>query len=122
MNKHQPPKLPYRFFRWYCHPDYLEDLEGDLLERFETTRKETGQRDANWQFIKDVLKLFRPGLIRPVGLSDRLINDGMYKNNFKIAYRNILKDKIFAVLNVFGLALGIAACIIIFRYVEFERS
>ncbi len=36
MNKSAtPPKLLLRFFRWYCHRDYLEDIEGDLLERFE---------------------------------------------------------------------------------------
>jgi putative ABC transport system permease protein len=41
MNKiPSPPKLPLRFFRWYCHPDYQEDIEGDLQERIKRKVKE----------------------------------------------------------------------------------
>lgn len=28
--KTNPPKLPLRFFRWYCHPKMLKYIEGDL--------------------------------------------------------------------------------------------
>ena len=30
----QPPPWLLRFFRWFCHPDFVEDIEGDLLERY----------------------------------------------------------------------------------------
>ena len=46
----------------------------------------------------------------------------MFTNYLKIAFRNILKNKIYSLLNVFGLALGIAACFFIFQYVHFEKS
>ena len=35
MSKNHPPKLLLAFFRWFCHPDFVEDIEGDLLERYE---------------------------------------------------------------------------------------
>jgi len=46
----------------------------------------------------------------------------MLKNYFKIAYRNLLKNKIFSLVNIFGLAIGMAACFFIFLYVRFELS
>ena len=38
-----PPKWSLRFFRWYCHLDYQEDIEGDLMERFEGRLEEEGK-------------------------------------------------------------------------------
>jgi putative ABC transport system permease protein len=46
----------------------------------------------------------------------------MLLNFFKIAYRNLLKSKIFSLVNILGLALGMAACFFIFAYVHFESS
>ncbi|MEQ8574242.1 MAG: permease prefix domain 2-containing transporter, partial [Fulvivirga sp.] len=59
--KQHPPKLPLRFFRWFCNPDFIEDIEGDLLERFEHNVNEKSVRHARWTFAKDVIRLFRPG-------------------------------------------------------------
>jgi putative ABC transport system permease protein len=46
----------------------------------------------------------------------------MLKNYFKIAWRNILRHKGYAAINIFGLAIGIAACLLILQYVSFELS
>lgn len=46
----------------------------------------------------------------------------MIKNYLKIAFRNILKNKLFSVLNVLGLAIGIAASLLIILYARFELS
>ena len=46
----------------------------------------------------------------------------MVSDYLKIAWRNILKNKVFAMINIFGLALGLAACILIMQYVRFEWS
>ncbi|MDR3711428.1 MAG: ABC transporter permease [Puia sp.] len=46
----------------------------------------------------------------------------MFTNFFKIAYRSLLKNKIFSLVNIFGLAIGMAACFFIFEYVHFEKS
>jgi len=37
----------------------------------------------------------------------------MFKNYIKIAFRNILKQKAYSIINIFGLALGLAACILV---------
>ncbi len=46
----------------------------------------------------------------------------MIKNYFKIAWRNITKYKVYAGINILGLAIGIAACLLILQYVAFEMS
>jgi putative ABC transport system permease protein len=46
----------------------------------------------------------------------------MYENYLKIAFRNLLKKKAYSAINIFGLGLGIACCMLIFMYVEYERS
>lgn len=46
----------------------------------------------------------------------------MFQNYFKIAWRNILRQKGYASINIFGLAIGISACLLILQYVFFELS
>src|SRR6476661_10910749 len=46
----------------------------------------------------------------------------MFKNYFKTAWRNITRQKGYALINIVGLAIGIAACLLILQYVSFELS
>ena len=46
----------------------------------------------------------------------------MLKNNIKIAWRNIIKNRGIFSLNIAGLALGIASCLIIMLFVVDELS
>ncbi len=46
----------------------------------------------------------------------------MLINYLKIAWRNILKNKLWSFINVASLALGIAACLVIFLFIQDEKS
>src|SRR5215218_4404008 len=46
----------------------------------------------------------------------------MLKNYFKTAFRNLARNKGYTSINVFGLAIGIAACLLIFLVLRFETS
>lgn len=46
----------------------------------------------------------------------------MLKNYFKIAWRNIVRHKSYSAINVSGLSVGIAACLLIFVVVQYELS
>ncbi len=46
----------------------------------------------------------------------------MLKNYFKIAFRNLFKNKVYSSINIFGLAVGVACCILIALYVQNEWS
>lgn len=46
----------------------------------------------------------------------------MLKNYFKIALRNLIKHRVYTLINVAGLALGMVCCILIFLWVQDEIS
>ena len=46
----------------------------------------------------------------------------MIKNYFKIAWRNITGNKLFAGLNIVGLAIGMCVCITLFASISYELS
>ncbi|MFZ1798859.1 MAG: ABC transporter permease, partial [Chitinophagaceae bacterium] len=46
----------------------------------------------------------------------------MFKNYFKIALRNLQRNKIFSIINIVGLALGLACAMLIILYVKDEVS
>jgi putative ABC transport system permease protein len=46
----------------------------------------------------------------------------MFQNYLTLAVRNLLKRKLYSFINIFGLAIGVAVCLIILKYVDFELS
>jgi putative ABC transport system permease protein len=46
----------------------------------------------------------------------------MFKNYLKIALRNLFKQKLYSFINIIGLAIGIASCILIYLFVQNELS
>jgi putative ABC transport system permease protein len=46
----------------------------------------------------------------------------MFKNYILSSYRNLLRNKFFSLINILGLAIGMAACILIAQYIVFEKS
>lgn len=46
----------------------------------------------------------------------------MLSNYFKIAIRNLVKTKLYSLVNILGLAIGMTACLLILHYVSYEKS
>lgn len=46
----------------------------------------------------------------------------MFKNNLKIAFRSLRKNKVYSIITLVGLTVGIAAALLIFRMVNYELS
>src|SRR5688572_781743 len=46
----------------------------------------------------------------------------MVKNYFNIAWRILVKNKTFSLINIAGLSIGMEACLLILQYVSFELS
>src|SRR2546423_9597745 len=46
----------------------------------------------------------------------------MFRNYFKTAVRNLKRNKSYAIINVLGLAVGIAASLLIFLVIQYETS
>lgn len=117
-----PPKFFLRFFRWFAHPTLADHIEGDLIEGYQEQVKNLGKARADLAFAKEVLLLFRPGIIRPVKFYQSTNNLPMLKNYFKVAWRNILKNKGYSSINVVGLASGITVAMLIGIWIADELS
>jgi hypothetical protein len=59
----KPSQIAMRFFYWFCHPDFREEIEGDLIEQYNNFYVNYGYTKANRLFIKEVILLFRPTII-----------------------------------------------------------
>ncbi len=44
----------------------------------------------------------------------------MLKNYFRVALRNLRRHKLFSIINMLGLAIGISASLVIFLVVQYE--
>lgn len=44
----------------------------------------------------------------------------MFKNYFKIAFRQLTRNKFYSVINILGLAIGLTSCLLILMYVKDE--
>jgi putative ABC transport system permease protein len=117
-----PPISALRFLEWFCPPKLYEGIEGDLREQFKHDVSTLGQRRASRRFWMGVLRFFRPEIVLRNGISFELIKVGMIRNYLLVAFRNVLKNKVFSGINVFGLGIGLAACLLILQFVMVELS
>lgn len=58
----------------------------------------------------------------PKWFREKLIRNYMLKNYLKIARRNLMRNKGYAAINIVGLAVGIAVCMVIFIIIQFQTS
>lgn len=117
----QPPKWADRFLEWYCHSDHLDILRGDVYELYEDRHENGSKFMADLYFWIDVLTLCRPFAFKKIN-SENSNTIAMWRNYFKITYRNLFRQKVYSLLNLSGLAIGLACSILIFLYVSDELS
>jgi putative ABC transport system permease protein len=111
-----------RFLKWFC-PDHLyEEIEGDLVQNFNRDEKIFGEKKARRRLIWDTIRFFRPGVVLRREFSLNITFILMFKSNLTFAFRQIKKDRVFFSINIFGLSISIAACILIFQYALFELN
>jgi putative ABC transport system permease protein len=117
-----PPRMALRFLKWFCPPHLHEGIEGDLAEAFDADIRQVGVRRARRRFAYQVLRFFRPGIILRNTFASPFIQRAMLKNFIVVAWRNTLRNRTYASLNVAGLALGLATFLMMYWVVRFENS
>ena len=112
-----PPKYPLRFLRWFCKPDYLDEIEGDLIELFEL-RSEKSTNKARRSFYWDVLKSFRWVNFKKLKIEHTTMNE--LTNYLKIYFRRFKRSTIQYAMNIFGLVLGFSILLFVLIYATSE--
>lgn len=115
-----PPKIFRRFFQWYCHPNLLDHIEGDLFELYQENLNNNGKLQADLRFIWEVILLLRPSIIRPIQGYHSVNQLDMFKNYFTVSRRNLLRNKGFSAINILGLAIGMTCTMLILLWVQDE--
>lgn len=119
---HQAPHFFRKLFKWFCKPSLHPYLEGDLLEHFNEKVQTQGLKKARRQFAKDVIKLFRPSIIRSFVLSQKLNTLTMLRHTLTITARNFKRHTSTFLINLLGLSSGLIAVLFIYLWVNDELA
>ncbi len=114
----QPPSWATKFLQWYCRPELLEDLQGDLNEFFERNVNTKGAFIARLIYIIDVFKFLRPYTVRKPSLHKPLIRKVMLANYIKTSGRVIMRSKLFSGINIVGLAISMSVGLLVIAFVS----
>ena len=111
------PRFPYWLLKKLYVFGFWEGYAGDIEEEFDGIVNREGRRKAVlwiwFHAIAAVPKAFRSYFI---------CGGSMFNNYFKMALRHIKKYKGYSFINICGLAIGIASCLLIFLFVSEEIS
>ena len=121
MSRPTPSKNALQFLRWFCRDDYLEEIEGNLLELYEQQYEESPTK-ARQQFTWNVLRHFRPAFIRSFKPHYSTNHTAMFRHNFLLTYRNFKRYKSTFLINLIGLSSGLACVLLIYLWVNDELS
>jgi putative ABC transport system permease protein len=94
-----------------------DSLIGDFEEIYSDMAKEKGTRAADLWYWGQIVRCFPPFLVYTVRWSGEML-----KNYLVISLRNMKRHKGYTFINVFGLAVGLAACLLVLLYARDELS
>lgn len=116
------PRWPLRLLKLFCDPTLVDEIEGDMEEMYNKWLTLYGRSKARRLYVIHTLKFMRPFIFKRRVSSYPTKPVDMTLNYFKMAWRNISRNKIFAMINVAGLALSVACVILIYTLVNYHLS
>lgn len=126
----KPPRWAERFLEAFCAPHLLEEIQGDLHERYGRDVARLGVATANRLYLMNVLKFIKPFALKRQSAARRFggysnpsfLHPVMFRNYFKTSLRSLTKNKVSALINLVGLSLGVTACLVIYLITSYELS
>ncbi len=82
--------------------------------------RDSGVRSDKLERLDEQIELRTPEPSDTFGLT--IITSEMLSSFFKIYFRNLRRNKVFAFINLFGLTVGISSCLLIFVFLQHELS
>lgn len=110
----------FRLLRVFCPEHLYEEIEGDLLQKYERDLKKFSAQRSKRRLLWNTIRFFRPGILLRNKPSIRLTTLDMLANYFKVAFRVMLRNKSYSFINLFSLALGITAFAFLFLWIQNE--
>jgi putative ABC transport system permease protein len=107
----RPPRVSARILAWLLDDDW-DTPAGDFEEYFHLQVARKGERWARWWYRRQVLAMFPGRLVHKAGW-----NMIMLFNSLKVAVRSMRRQPVMAAVNVGGLAVGMAAAVLLTLFV-----
>ncbi len=120
--KHQPPKWIERVLEWYCHPDYIDEIKGDLYESFWVWEHSKGRIRAQFLFAINTFLFLRMYNSRFSQITYKSTSTTMLGHFLKVSVRNFKKHKSYNLANIIGLTAGITISLIMSLHIKQELS
>ncbi|GAB3914363.1 ABC transporter permease [Larkinella knui] len=119
----KPPRWADTFLSWLVAPHLREEVLGDLHERFHLRVQRLGAAKARQRYWREVLAYVRPAFMkRHPSEYPQPTHTDMISNYLKIAFRNLVKNRVYSFINIFGLATGMAVAMLIGLWIYDEVS
>ena len=122
MNEARPSRFVLRILRWYCPDHLVEEIEGDLIQRFNRDVDAYGVREAKRKLVLNAIRFFRPGILTRNRFNYNYKRNLMLKNHTRLIVRQFGKHKVVSGVNLIGLTIAITVCLLIGQFVMFENS
>lgn len=117
MKKYAPPKLATWFLEQMLDPAVAYAALGDFAERFQRIAQAKGIKRARFYYWSQIINIF------PIFFKNSLLwSLEMLKNYFKTGVRYLSRHKGYSFINVLGLAVGMACCILLLLWIQDELS
>ncbi|MEZ0610827.1 permease prefix domain 2-containing transporter [Fibrella sp. WM1] len=121
----RPPRWPDWLLNWLVAPHLREEVLGDLHERHYRRTQRLDTFRAKRRYWRDVLAYVRPRFIRRQPSTFSYPSNAiMLRNYLTIAFRNLVKYKLFSAINILGLSLAIPSALMaliqIVNYYEYD--
>ncbi len=114
------PKLANRLMSFFIKDTMLEELLGDLQEIHEERLETKGSVRARLMYWLDAVHLLFGFMHKRQFKTQK--NTMMIKHNLKIVSRNLYREVSYSLINITGLSIGIACCIILGLYLKSELT
>ncbi|MBD3414279.1 MAG: FtsX-like permease family protein [Candidatus Aminicenantes bacterium] len=112
-----PPKWAHWLLKSLLKKEQRDWILGDFEELFQSVAKEHGITRAKLWYWAQVFKSI-PSFVKKI----TYWSASMLKNYLRIAFRNLKRHKLYSFINISGLGIGLACCLLIFIYVKHELS
>lgn len=116
------PKWAERFLRAICPDELYEEIEGDLIQRFNWNIKTSGYRTSSIKLFMEVIRFLRPGILLRKKFRTTYNRLDLFKNDLQLAFRQIRHNALFTSLNIIGLSTSMAVVLMIAQYAGFHFS
>ena len=116
-----PPYLADRFFNWYCKNELAESIQGDLHERYELYRESHSKFISDLKYWLDIFRFINQYTLKRKSKRTNTTTP-MLKNYTLVAIRNIRRNVTFTSINVVGMAISMAVCLLILATIDDQNS